>query len=79
MHNMIELAHAVTCVALQKWVNRHKHSPADTLDTYIQQLYNCFWNKCSPEWGMKTLRRLFAKTLPAIIRNGGRWPHKSAR
>ena len=79
MHSMIEMSHALVCGELQKFVNNLKPSPNQPLQTYIDKLYEIFYQHCDQAWGRETLRRVFCTTIPAIIDAKGGWPDKAFR
>ncbi|PNH03894.1 hypothetical protein TSOC_010003 [Tetrabaena socialis] len=79
MHNVIETSHALICAALQKGINDHKPAPSDTLAVYTDMLQGHLKRMLTPEWGLGAVKRLFSKTLPAIISAEGRYPLKYCR
>lgn len=81
MHCMIEMSHAVVCKKLQKFVNelKSKSETLPNLQTYIDKLYEYFYETCDQAWGRETLRHVFCTTIPAIIDARGGWPDKSCR
>ncbi|KAG2490521.1 hypothetical protein HYH03_011142 [Edaphochlamys debaryana] len=90
MHNVIETSHALICYKLQQSVNERGRELAeeaentgmaspDPLTVYIDKLQEIFTDTLTPEWGMKTVKRLFATTLPAILAADGNYPEKAYR
>lgn len=80
MHNVIELSHALICGALQKYINTRRTDQAtDSLLPYMEELTTLFHSKLTPTWGLATVKRLFAVTLPAIIESDGDYPEKACR
>ncbi len=79
MHCMVETSHSVICSGLQKDVNRHAPNATDTMDTYLDMLQTRFTEMLTPKWGMKALKRVFAKALPGILEADGRYANKQAR
>jgi hypothetical protein len=77
MHSVIETSHAVVCGALQKFIN---DTPDDTpFETYQAKLDELFYTLLTPDWGRKTVKRLFSETLPAVMKAGGQYPEKKYR
>lgn len=79
MHCVIETSHAIICGALQTYINTHPAPEQDSLQPYMDELTALFKAKLTPAWGVATVRRLFAVTLPAIVTAKGAYPMKSCR
>lgn len=77
MHNVIETSHAVICQALRKDVQ--EYGAGQALEFYMQKLEQHFYKLLTVKWARRTVKRLFAVTLPAILERGGAYPPKRAR
>lgn len=81
MHNVIETSHSIVCRALQKYINERRPAgeAQESFSTYTAELQRLFRSELTPAWAQATVKRLFATTLPAVIRAKGHYADKRTR
>lgn len=77
MHSVIETSHAIIVDAFKAEVNARGQG-LRFMDA-LRRLEAIFYEKLTPEWGVKAVKRLYAVTLPGILEAEGHYPPKRAR
>ena len=80
MHSVIELSHAEVMRGVQEFI-RHRKGPKNRrgLQPYVDNLFEEFYTRITPEWVQKATHRLFIYVLPAILDAKGDYPPKQLR